>query len=80
MCANTSDGVNGALYYRLHFPLCHYLEFSIRNNAWLQQLSKHCNLYDKDREVKSQIIQRCAISSVRATHEGKTNWGSSMGY
>ena len=34
-------------------------------NARLQQLSKHCNFHDKDREVKSQIIQRCARSKVR---------------
>ena len=34
-------------------------------NARLQQLSKHCNFHDKDREVKSQIIQRCAMSKVR---------------
>ena len=34
-------------------------------NARLQQLSTHCNFHDKDREVKSQIIQRCAMSKVR---------------
>ena len=35
------------------------------NNTRLQQLAKHCNFHEKDREVKSQIIQRCAMSNVR---------------
>ena len=26
---------------------------------------KHCNFHEKDREVKPQIIQRCAMSKVR---------------
>ena len=34
-------------------------------NTRLQQLAKHCNFHEKDREVKSRIIQRCAMSKVR---------------
>ena len=34
-------------------------------NTRLQQLPKHCNFHEKDRKVKSQIIQRCAMSKVR---------------
>ena len=34
-------------------------------NTRLQQLAKHCNFHEKDREVKTQIIQTCAMSKVR---------------
>ena len=34
-------------------------------NARLQQLAKHFNFHEKYREVKSQSIQRCAMSKVR---------------
>ena len=34
-------------------------------NTRLQQLAKHCNFHEKDREVKPQIIQRYAMSNVR---------------
>ena len=33
-------------------------------NERLQQLATHCNWHEKDREVKSQSIQRCAMSKV----------------
>ena len=34
-------------------------------NARLQQLAKNCKFHEKDREVKLQIIQKCAMSKVR---------------
>ena len=34
-------------------------------NARLRQLSKNCNFHETDREVRSQIIQKCLLSKVR---------------
>ena len=40
-------------------------EYLDQYNTRLHQLAKHCNFHEKDREVKSQIIQRCAMSKLR---------------
>ena len=34
-------------------------------NARLKQLAKNCNFHETDREVRSQIIQKCRLSKVR---------------
>ena len=34
-------------------------------NARLRQLSKNCNFHETDREVRSQIIQKCLLSKFR---------------
>ena len=34
-------------------------------NARLRKLSKNCNFHETDREVRSQIIQKCLLSKVR---------------
>ena len=34
-------------------------------NAHLRQLAKNCNFHATDREVRSQIIQKCLLSKVR---------------
>ena len=34
-------------------------------NARLKQLAKNCNFHETDKEVRSQIIQKCRMSKVR---------------
>ena len=34
-------------------------------HARLQQMSKNCNFEDKNREIKSQIIQKCLMHKIR---------------
>ena len=34
-------------------------------HARLQQISKNCNFQDKNREIKSQIIQKCSMPKIR---------------
>ena len=34
-------------------------------HARLQQLSRHCDFADKEREIKSQVIQKCTLQKVR---------------
>ena len=34
-------------------------------NARLRQLAKNCNFHETDREVRSQIIQKCLLNKVR---------------
>ena len=39
--------------------------FTPRRHARLQQISKNCNFQDKNREIKSQIIQKCSMPKIR---------------
>ena len=34
-------------------------------HARLQQLSRYCDFADKEREIKSQVIQKCTLQKVR---------------
>lgn len=42
--------------------------------ARLQQLAKYCEFSDRDREIKSQIIQRCLLQKVREKGLTETKW------
>ena len=42
-------------------------------HARLQQMSKNCNFEEKNREIKSQIIQKCLIHTIRDKGLGEVN-------